>query len=83
MPLSWSRRYISSMSGIEQHVDWSAPKQPAPERAGPGLQARARTEPAPIPRRDVMATLLGKNDLAAIDASGSDPYNATGRHFRR
>jgi hypothetical protein len=71
--------YFQSMSGIEQHVDWSAPKQPAPERAG----ARARTEAAPIPRRDVMATLLGENKLAAFDASGGDPYNATGRHFRR
>jgi hypothetical protein len=30
-----------------------------------------------------METLLGKNNLAAIDASGGDPYNATGRHFRR
>jgi len=71
------------MSGIEQHVDWAAPKQPAPERIGPGLSAGARTAPAPAPRRDVMTTLLGKNDLAAIDASGGDPYNATGRHFRR
>jgi len=71
------------MSGIEQHGDWSAPNQPAPERAGAGLGARARTEPAPVPRRDVMATLLGENNLAAFDASGGDPYNATGRHFRR
>ena len=30
-----------------------------------------------------MDTLLGENNLAAYDASGDDPYNATGRHFRR
>ena len=30
-----------------------------------------------------MDTLLGKNNLAALDESGSDPYNATGRQFRR
>jgi hypothetical protein len=30
-----------------------------------------------------MDTLLGENDLSAHDAGGSDPYNATGRQFRR
>jgi hypothetical protein len=30
-----------------------------------------------------MDTLLGRNDLVALDESGRDPYNATGRHFRR
>jgi hypothetical protein len=30
-----------------------------------------------------MDTLLGDNKLAAFDASGNDPYNATGRQFRR
>jgi hypothetical protein len=30
-----------------------------------------------------MDTLLGDNDLAAMDVGGSDPYNATGRQFRR
>jgi hypothetical protein len=30
-----------------------------------------------------MDTLLGENNLSAIDASGADPYNATGRQFRR
>jgi hypothetical protein len=31
----------------------------------------------------VMDKLLGENNLAAVDAGGSDPYNATGRQFRR
>jgi 2',3'-cyclic-nucleotide 2'-phosphodiesterase (5'-nucleotidase family) len=70
------------MSGIEQHVDWTAGSRPGVEHVGPGM-ARAKSEPAPVPRRDVMETLLGKNNLTAIDASGADPYNATGRHFRR
>jgi hypothetical protein len=30
-----------------------------------------------------MDTLLGANNLSASDVSGNDPYNATGRHFRR
>jgi hypothetical protein len=34
-------------------------------------------------KRNVMDTLLGKNNLSAADLSGNDPYNATGRHFRR
>ena len=76
-------RYICAMSGIETHVDWTAPSMPPGDRVGPGLAARAQAESRPEPRRDVMSTLLGKNNLAAYDSSGSDPYNATGRHFRR
>ncbi len=30
-----------------------------------------------------MDTLLGANKLAALDENGIDPYNATGRQFRR
>jgi hypothetical protein len=30
-----------------------------------------------------METLLGGKDLAAYEVGGSDPYNSTGRHFRR
>ena len=30
-----------------------------------------------------MDTLLGENNLSAYDAGGNDPYNATGRQFRR
>ena len=71
------------MSDIQQHVDWTAPAMPAGERVGPGLGARTRTQPAPASRPEVMETLLGKHNLAAVDASGGDPYNATGRHFRR
>jgi len=71
------------MSDIQQHVDWTAQATPAGERVGPGLGRRAAAEPAGVSRRDVMETLLGTADLAAIDASGGDPYNATGRHFRR
>lgn len=34
-------------------------------------------------QRGVMDTLLGRNNLAAHDERGNDPYNATGRQFRR
>jgi len=54
------------------------------ERVGPGLNTRPNpTQSTPSSKRDVMNTLLGKNNLAAADLSGNDPYNATGRHFRR
>jgi hypothetical protein len=70
--------------GIEANVDWTAPSKSHRERVGPGLKARATREPsAPPAKRDVMDTLLGKNNLSAADLSGNDPYNATGRHFRR
>jgi hypothetical protein len=71
------------MGGIEQNIDWTAATTPADDRVHPGLTTRAKTEAAPGARRDVMETLLGKNNLAAVDPSGGDPYNATGRHFRR
>jgi hypothetical protein len=36
-----------------------------------------------LTRHHVMDKLLGENNLAAVEAGGSDPYNATGRQFRR
>lgn len=36
-----------------------------------------------VTRHHVIDTLLGDNNLAAFDAGGGDPYNATGRQFRR
>jgi hypothetical protein len=54
---------------------------PASEQFGPGLERR---EAQPVnSRRDVMNTLLGKNNLVACDLSGDDPYNSTGKFFRR
>jgi hypothetical protein len=69
--------------GNDNQVDWTAASTPDGDRVGPGL-ARAR-QPRAVPqtKRSVMDTLLGQNDLAAQDSSGSDPYNATGRQFRR
>jgi hypothetical protein len=69
--------------GIENHVDWTAASTPHGERVGPGLAQRRKPQPAEAPKRSVMDTLLGKNNLAAFDASGTDPYNATGKRFRR
>jgi hypothetical protein len=37
----------------------------------------------PQTKRNVMDTLLGENNLAAFEVGGNDPYNATGRQFRR
>lgn len=71
------------MSPIDIRVDRKAPTTPGSERVGPGLSpVRKQSDPAEG-RRSVMDTLLGNHDLAAFDAGGNDPYNATGRHFRR
>jgi hypothetical protein len=69
---------------IENNVDWSVPSNPGGERVGPGLsRPKQGAAPAGKPKRSVMDTLLGENNLAAYDSSGNDPYNATGRQFRR
>jgi hypothetical protein len=85
MPLTSSAAYISPMSpDIENHVDWTAATTPQGERFAPSLSPkRAPARAVPTTRRGVMDTLLGKNDLAALDESGRDPYNTTGRQFRR
>ena len=47
--------------------------------------SRQQAKPRVLPqtKRSVMDTLLGENNLSAMDAGGGDPYNATGRQFRR
>jgi len=78
-----SRAYISGMCpGKDNHLDWTATATPQGERVLPSLSPQPKRV-VPQTRRSVMETLLGQNDLTAIDASGSDPYNATGRQFRR
>ena len=70
--------------GIESHIDWTANSSPRGKRVGTGLAGRADPQaPAESEKRNVMDTLLGKNNLTASDVSGNDPYNATGRFFRR
>ena len=67
--------------GNDNQIDWTAATTPS-EGVVPSLsRPKARVEPKS--KRDVMDTLLGENSLAALDAGGSDPYNATGRQFRR
>ncbi len=67
-------------SGIDPNVDWTA--GPAKGwRVGPGLAAK--NAPKEHTARSVMDTLLGEHQLSAVDVAGNDPYNATGRHFRR
>jgi hypothetical protein len=70
--------------GRDNQVDWTAAATPQGDRLVPGL-ARQRPKPPVTPqtRRSVMDTLLGDNDLSATDVGGGDPYNATGRQFRR
>lgn len=59
------------------------PDRPAgSEQAGAALASRPR-DAQPAQRRDVMGKLLGDDKLAAMDVTGGDPYNATGRFFRR
>ena len=73
--------------GNDNHLDWTVAAMPEGERVLPSLARNRKSAPAPrnLPqtRSHVMDTLLGKHDLSAVDAGGSDPYNATGRHFRR
>ena len=68
--------------GNDNQVDWTASATPN-EGVVPSLSRQATPRVDPRTKRNVLDTLLGKNDLAAFDASGSDPYNATGRQFRR
>jgi hypothetical protein len=68
--------------GNDNHVDRTAATTPT-EGVLPSLSRQAKTAVRPAPERNVMDTLLGKNNLASFDAGGADPYNATGRQFRR
>lgn len=77
--------------GNDNHIDWTAPTTPQDERLTrktgegvlPSLSAPRKTREVPQTRRGVLDTLLGQNDLSAMDLNGSDPYNSTGRQFRR
>jgi len=68
--------------GQDNQVDWTAAATPH-EGVVPSLSRRVNPRVTPSTKRDVMDTLLGENNLAAHDAGGNDPYNATGRQFRR
>jgi len=68
--------------GNDNQVDWTAATTPH-EGVVTSLSRRAKPRVEPQTKRNVMDTLLGENNLSAIDASGADPYNATGRQFRR
>ena len=71
---------MSSRNG--NNIGRTVQATPAGERVE---SSRSRSQPvaAEVTKSSVMDTLLGKNKLAALDDSGSDPYNATGRQFRR
>jgi hypothetical protein len=81
--------------GIDNNIDWTVPATPQGEQYGPGLTRKAtfqamankaaanKAAAVAVSKHDVMDKLLGENKLAAVDAGGSDPYNATGRQFRR
>lgn len=69
--------------GNDNQIDWSAAAMPGGERARPGSSPSKQPRVVSQSKRSVMDTLLGTNNLAAQDVGGNDPYNATGRHFRR
>ena len=71
--------------GNDNQVDWTAASTPSGEGVVPSLSRNAKPKARVLPttKSGVMDTLLGKNNLAAQDAGGNDPYNATGRQFRR
>ena len=68
-------------SGIVNTIR-TIPTTPTGERVVPSL-SRPKEPTAEATKSSVMDTLLGENNLAAFDTSGGDPYNATGRQFRR
>lgn len=70
---------------IENHIDWTAATTPEGDRLAQPLAVpkRAPARQVPTTARGVMDTLLGESNLAASDESGKDPYNSTGRQFRR
>jgi hypothetical protein len=68
--------------GNDNQVDWTAAATPT-EGVVPSLSRRQMPRVTLQTKRNVMDTLLGENNLSAVDAGGSDPYNATGRQFRR
>ena len=72
-------------SANHNQVDRTAAATPAGQGATPGLSRGVGPSPRVLPttRRGVMDTLLGEHKLSASDAGGGDPYNATGRQFRR
>ena len=67
-------------AGTDNQSDRIKPAAPVGEQYGPGISGRVKK---PANGREVIDTLLGQNNLAAYDASGSDPYNTTGKFFRR
>lgn len=69
--------------GNDNQVDWTAAATSEGERVAPSLSRPQKPRVIPQTKRSVMDTLLGENNLTASDAGGSDPYNATGRQFRR
>ena len=71
---------------IENNIDGIVPSTPGGEPAGKGLPSLPAKQPQrtpPATRGGVMDTLLGDHNLTVPDESGRDPYNATGRQFRR
>jgi hypothetical protein len=68
--------------GNDNQVDWTAAATPTGESVARSPLPRM-AKPVQHTRASVMNALLGDNDLSATDVSGSDPYNATGRQFRR
>ena len=70
----------------EQYGPGLARKSRFESLANAAAQAKSderKTATGPLTKHHVMDKLLGENNLAAVDAGGGDPYNATGRQFRR
>jgi hypothetical protein len=68
--------------GNDNQIDWTAASTPEGDRLASSIKRQQKPKPV-LTKRDVMDTLLGENTLSASDAGGSDPYNATGKQFRR
>jgi hypothetical protein len=75
--------FVRMSPGSDNQVDWTAAATPQGDRLVPSLSPQQPKRAIPQTKRSVMDTLLGENSLSAADTGGSDPYNATGRQFRR
>jgi hypothetical protein len=72
------------ITGKEKQVSRTVAATVAGDGAARGIAGPGKPRAVPETPRNVMDLLLGEDNLtSSFDAGGNDPYNATGRQFRR
>jgi len=78
------RVYSAPMSpGNDNQIDWTAAATPEGESLLPSPWRRQKAGIPPQSKRGVTDASLRDEEITAMDPGGGDPYNATGRQFRR